>query len=157
MKDHEGRLFPLFISLEGHKILVVGGGAIAERRVESLLPFGANLTVVAPSYTDKIAQWGSHGKINLLPRVFAFEDLRECDLVLAATSDAELNAQIYYQCRELQIPANDSSDVTLTDFHFPGIVCQGDLTIGINASGKDHSKARRARLAIEECLRKGDI
>ncbi len=157
MKNHEGRLFPLFISLEGRTILVVGGGAIAERRVETLLPFGASLTVVAPSYTDQIAEWSAQGKIHLIPRAFAFEDLEGNDLVLAATSDRELNAEIYDQCRELQIPANDSSDASKTDFHFPGIVCQGDLTIGINASGKDHSKARRARLAIEECLKKGDI
>ena len=74
-------------------------------------------------------------------------------MVLAATSDRKVDDDIYRICKEEGIYVNIASDREKCDFHFPGVVIQEEMTIGINASGLDHQKARKVREEIEKCLR----
>lgn len=144
--------FPLFVDLSGKDILFVGGGSIASRRVIVLEPFADKITVIAPAATEEIKTMAAEGKITWQQRSFEEADLGGRDLVLAATDDRELNAEIVRLCREAGIPANASSDKELCDFFFPGIVRQGETVIGVSASGEDHKKARRVRERIQEIL-----
>ena len=73
-------------------------------------------------------------------------------MVFAVTDDRELNARIAAMCREKGILVNVSSDKSLCDFYFPGIVQQGETVIGVSASGKDHAKARKVRERIQTIL-----
>lgn len=146
------RMFPLFVDLTEKKVLVVGAGTIASRRIETLLAFCDRLVVVAPQAGEKVRRYGRDGRLTLLEKRFAPEDLDGCFLVLAATDDRALNEEIYRECHRRGIWANDCSDKRFCDFHFPGIVCSGELTVGINASGSNHRRAKEARVMIERSL-----
>ncbi len=152
MVNKKSRLFPMFVDIGGRKVLVVGGGTIASRRIGTLLQFDPAITVVALEGTEQITKWEEQGKIRLLRRAFQTEDLAGAEMVFAATNDRSLNEKIYRECRQQNIPVNISSDKELCDFHFPGVVIQEEITVGINASGKNHRKAKQARMAIEQCL-----
>ncbi|MBQ9060823.1 MAG: bifunctional precorrin-2 dehydrogenase/sirohydrochlorin ferrochelatase [Firmicutes bacterium] len=144
--------FPLFVDLSDRDILFVGGGKIAARRIAVLQPFAGRITVVSPEAEDSVRQLADEGVVTWLRRKFEAADLNGRDIVFAATGDKELNRQISDLCRERQITVNASSDKELCDFYFPGIVRQGETVIGINASGKDHRKARMVREQIQELL-----
>ena len=144
--------FPLFVDLSGKDILFVGGGSIAARRITVLQPFADQITVIAPEADERIESLANQGGVTWNRRRFQAADISGRDLVLAATDDQELNAEITSLCREAGIPANASSDKELCDFFFPGIVRQGQTVIGVSASGEDHRKARRVRERIQEIL-----
>lgn len=146
-------MFPVFVDLSGKSILVVGAGRIALRRIRTLLKFGpGKMTVTAPRAESEVEILALRGEILWNRRNYEPEDLEGQDMVLAATDDGELNAVISAACRERGIFVNVSSNRELCDFHFPGIVVSEEITVGINASGINHKKARQVRLDIEEAL-----
>ena len=144
--------FPLYVDLSDKDILFVGGGNIAARRISVLQPFADRITVVAPEAEGSIIELTEAGSVNWIVREFEEMDLEGRDIVFAATDDTALNAEIAAKCREKGISVNASSDKELCDFYFPGIVRQGETVIGVNASGKDHTKARKVRERIQEIL-----
>ena len=148
----ERQYFPLFVDISEKEILFVGGGKIAARRINALVPFTQRITIVAPETDGSILGLTEEGEVSWIMREFEDEDIEEKDLVFAATDDAELNEQIALMCRQKGIQVNVSSDKNLCDFYFPGIVRQGDTVIGITASGKDHAKAKKVRERIQEIL-----
>ncbi len=152
MESEKRRLFPIFIDISGKKVLVVGAGTIASRRIKTLLQFGPNVTVVAMECTPQIERWSNEQRVQLFERAFCEADLDGAELVIAATDNDNLNQQIYRECQNRHILVNVSSDQKLCDFHFPGVVLQEEITVGINASGQNHRKAKQARMAIEQCL-----
>lgn len=79
---------------------------------------------------------------------------RRADMVLAATNDPELNRRIASLCRDRGIPVNVCSEKEACDFYFPSVVREGDVVIGINASGRNHSLVKRTRQKLEEFLKK---
>ena len=146
--------FPVFIDLSEKKILVVGGGAIASRRVRTLSGFAGHITVQAPEISEEIRSLAEGFPVTLREEVFFPEILSGMDLVLAATNDRKLNSRIGELCREQGIPVNVCSRKEDCDFFFPSVIQKGDLVIGINASGKNHSLVKRTRQEMEEFLRK---
>lgn len=152
MRNKSERLFPMFVDISDWSILVVGAGKIAQRRIETLLQFALSITVVAPECSETVRQWAQEGRICLKTRAYVLEDLDGMHMVCAATSQNAVNEEIGQECRKRGIPVNVCSDQTLCDFHFPGVVLREELTIGINASGKNHKKAKEARIAIEKCM-----
>lgn len=148
--------FPLFIDISEKKILVVGAGTIATRRVKTLLRFGAKIAVVADKISEEMAALagGDESNLSLIEREIEAADLEGCDIVCAATNDHAVNRAIYDLCKARGILVNVASDQSLCDFHFPGVVIDGDMVVGINASGKDHSKVKHARELIEGLFQK---
>lgn len=145
-------LFPLFIDLSEKNILFVGGGAVADRRVHTLLGFAGHISVVAPETTDGLRQLADSGAVRIFYRIFEPGDLEGRDLVFAATDDIHLNREIAALCRRKEIPVNVSSDQSLCDFQFPSVLLDGDVVIGINASGKDHHLVKETRKKLEDFL-----
>ncbi|MDD6614818.1 MAG: bifunctional precorrin-2 dehydrogenase/sirohydrochlorin ferrochelatase [Lachnospiraceae bacterium] len=144
--------FPLFVDLSQKEILIVGAGTIASRRVRSLCGFAGHMTVTAPEISGDISELASQYPITVCERRFEKTDLEEKDLVLAATDDLELNCLIVQMCRERGTPVNDCSDQSLCDFQFPSVLQQGDLVIGINASGKNHRLVKETRQKLQQFL-----
>lgn len=140
--------FPIFVDLTDKEILVVGGGAVAGRRIRVLRGFCGRITVVAPELSPEIDAVG----LNFCRRKFELPDLEDKYMVLAATDDTPLNRRIAELCRERGILVNDASDQRLCDFQFPSVVKDGDVVIGINASGKSHCLVKETRQTIEQCL-----
>ena len=144
--------FPMFVDLSEKHVVVIGAGRIAARRVCTLIYFTPRITVVAPEIHPDIEELEHMGKVTVLRKRYEYSDLQESDLVLAATDDRALNARIGAQCRERGVLANVSSDRSLCDFCFPGVVRQGNVVIGVTASGTDHRKARAVTDQIKRCL-----
>ena len=149
------RYFPLFVDLEGKKITVVGGGAIATRRIRALLEFGARITVIAPKVTEELGQLAEKGRLVWRQAAFHPDDpgaFADAFLVLAATDQKEVNLAVWEKCRELHIPVNLADDREKCDFYFPGIATGGGIVAGITAEGRDHRLAREATEQVRELL-----
>ena len=146
--------FPLFVDLSNKKIVVVGAGKIAARRVKSLLPFAGTIKVIASEVAGEITEMAasSEGKLIIEQRPFEEADLDDADIVLAITNDKELNTQIGTRCREKKILVNVSHEKELCDFYFPGVVQKENVVIGVTASGKDHSQARKVTEQIRAMM-----
>ncbi len=153
MKRKNKPLFPLFTDLSEYKIVVVGGGAVALRRVKTLLHFASDLTVVAPKICGELCALASEGKICLLKKKYEREDLYAAHMVLAATDDRAVNEDIYSACKCLGILVNVASDQNKCDFQFPSVILEEDMTIGINGGGSDHGKVKETRKKLESCLK----
>ena len=150
MKDKP--YFPMFIDLSDKKIVVVGGGSIATRRIKTLLSFTRNIDVVAPKVTMELSELGKAGIVNLFLRPVKRSDFTGAYMVIAATNDRKLNDVICTVCKEEGIYVNVSSDKEKCDFYFPGIFMQDEIVVGVTASGLDHKKARRVREEIQAVL-----
>ena len=148
--------FPVFIDLSKKKIVVVGAGRIAARRIRTLVDFAPDITVIAPEISRELRESVPEDRLCILKKAFAAEDLDGAGLVLAATDDPDLNAGICMLCRERHIPVNNAGNQADCDFFFPGIARKENVVIGVTASGLDHRQARKVTETIREVLRKGE-
>ena len=145
--------FPFFIQLEGARGLLVGGGRVALRKAEKLLPFGAQLTVVAPCICPPLAALPG---LTLCRRAFADSDLSPApDFVIAATGDRALDRRIAALCRSRRILVNVVDDPAACGFYFPALVQRGRLCIGISTGGASPTAAAWLRQKIEALLPPG--
>ena len=145
--------FPFFIQLEGARGLLVGGGRVALRKAEKLLPFGAQLTVVAPCICPPLAVLPG---LTLCRRAFADSDLSPApDFVIAATGDRALDRRIAALCRARRILVNVVDDPAACGFYFPALVQRGRLCIGISTGGASPTAAAWLRQKIEALLPPG--
>ncbi|MDY0309874.1 MAG: NAD(P)-dependent oxidoreductase [Castellaniella sp.] len=142
-------VFPLFIRLAGKRVLVVGGGEIAERKIRLLLRSGACITAIARSFTPTLARLGLAGDITLLHGSFESSQLQEVWLVIAATNDPTVNQAVAQACAERHLYVNVVDDAQLSTAHIPAIVDRSPLMIGISSSGSAPMFARAVRERIE--------
>lgn len=124
--------FPFYIDIEKKDILVVGGGAVALRKVEKLLPFNPVITVVSPEICYEIVKLG----VKTVKRVFADSDLDGMFCVISATNNSQVNEHIYRLCSAKNIPVNTVDDKERCTFIFPALVKGNGITAGITTSGK---------------------
>lgn len=144
--------FPLFMDISEKKIVVVGGGNIASRRVKTLSDFCSHITVVAPELHPELEALEKEGKITAIRRKYRREDIYDAWMVLAATDQHKLNEEIYSVAKCLGSLVNVANNQNKCDFHFPGIVRKDSYVVGINASGKDHHGAAVLREKISKVL-----
>jgi uroporphyrin-III C-methyltransferase/precorrin-2 dehydrogenase/sirohydrochlorin ferrochelatase len=140
---------PIFLDLGGQPVVVIGGGRVAERKIETLLEAGARITVVSPEVTAQIARRSNEGRITLSQRPFRKGDLQGCRLAYAATSDPEVNGAVRREASESGIWLNAIDQPDLCDFITPAIVRRGDLAIAISTNGRCPALARRIREDLE--------
>ncbi len=150
--------FPFFMELEGKCGVIVGGGNVAARKVERLLSFGPDLTVIAPDIEacvktqGKLLQEGAAASLQFEERAFRLEDLEHADFVIAATDDTVLNGEIADCCKARRIPVNVVDDREKCTFFFPALIREGPLTIGISTDGKSPFAASWVRRELEGSL-----
>lgn len=141
--------FPFFVDVENQNCLVVGGGVVALRKIEKLLPFNPNITVVSPKVHKEIL---SIENINIIKRKFDFNDLNEKSFVITATDDKVLNKEIYNSCEENNIPVNTVDDKDNCSFIFPALARNNGVTVAISTSGKSPLYAKYLRKKIESLI-----
>ena len=142
--------FPLFVDISEKKILVVGAGNIAARRIVTLQMFTEQIFVVAPDVCPAIDKLGKEEKVILSRREFRESDLEEKEIVLAATDNPEVNFHIWKACKKRGILVNVSDRKELCDFYFPSIAKKEDIIIGLNSSGTSPGKVKEIRKKIEK-------
>lgn len=143
MKVKQIAYFPMFIPLEQEKIVVVGAGKIAERRIRTLLPFGADIIVIAPEVSDEIFTWYQQKKLYWIARAYQKDDVKEARMVIAATNQRIVNHQVFEACEMWKIPVSVADCKEESSFYFPAVIQQGTSVIGVTASGTDHKLAKR--------------
>ena len=144
--------FPFFVQIESAPALIVGGGTVALRKAEKLLPYGPRLTVVAPEICPELAALPS---LTLVRRPFRAEDVEEMVFVIAAAGDRALNHQVARLCRERGIPVNVVDDKEACSFLFPALVKRGELSVGISTGGSSPTAAIWLKEQIADLLPEG--
>jgi len=143
-------LFPLFLKLAGRPCLIVGGGVVAEAKMQGLLRCGAEVRVVASEATPGIREAAIAGRIVWDERPFLPADLAGVFLVVAATNSAELHEEIFRRCQQAGILCNAVDEPERCDFYYPAIVRRGALQLAISTAGHSPFLAQRLRHELEE-------
>ena len=147
--------FPLFIEMEGQRVLMVGVGAVGLRRLLRLMEFGASVTVVDRDPSPELRRLQEEQRIELVA-----EDYRLCReqlpggyfLVLAATGSLAIDSLAVEDGKRQGAFVNLAGDKGSSDFYFPGIARNGQVIAGITAEGKNHALAAEAVRKIQHCL-----
>jgi len=140
---------PLFHKLQDRLVLVVGGGEVAVRKARLLSDAGAQLRVVAPDVRDELREMATANQGEVLLRTYQPADLQGVGLIIAATDDEPLNAQISQQAQALGIPVNVVDAPKLCSVIFPAIVDRSPLIVAITSGGDAPVLARLIRAKIE--------
>ncbi len=146
------KLYPLFADLSRRAVLVVGGGPVAERKIAALLGAQAQVTVNAPTLTPQLQRWVTAGRIAHRRDAFQESWLDRVWLVVAATSDVELNRLVATFAGLRRIFVNVVDDAALSSFHVPAVVDRAPLTIAISSGGEAPMLARLLRERLETLL-----
>ena len=146
------KLYPLFADIAGRDVLVVGGGAVAERKCRALLGCGARVTVGAPALTSNLARWAMRQRVRHLAGDFEAGWLDGAWLVIAATGDGQVNRHIAAAARERRIFANVVDDAELSTFQVPAVIDRAPLQVAISSGGAAPMLARAVRERLETLL-----
>lgn len=143
-------LLPIFVKLSARLVVVVGGGAIAEGKIEGLVAAEARVRVVSPVVTPVIAQWIAQARVEWREKEFAQDDLEGAQLVIAATSAPGVNETVFNAADARGILCNAVDDIEHCHFYYGAVVQRGDLQIAISTNGKSPALAQRLRLQLEK-------
>ncbi len=145
--------FPMFVDLTDKKVVVVGAGTIAKRRIRTMAEFTSRLVVIAPEVNPELRELEEAGKLTILRKTYQQEDICDAAMVIAATSDSKVNQEIYAACKCLGIPVNVYKDKTKCDFFFPGVATFEHVVVGVSSSGREQRKSRGLAEKIQGFLK----
>jgi len=142
--------YPIFLELNGRRVVVVGGGAVAVRKAQALLAAGARLVVVAQRIDNMLTVLCRGKKAELIKSKYSKDYLAGAVLAIAATNNHKLNRQIYKDCQELEVLCNVVDEPELCDFFVPAVVRRGDLQVAIGTEGHYPAYAGHIRKKLEK-------
>ena len=141
--------YPVYLSLEGKKCVVVGGGEVAWRKVETLLAAGTKVCLVSPEITPGIDELVKAGKLVHIRREYRTGDLEGAFLVIGATDNEDINRQVACDAEKTGILVNIVDVPKLCNFIVPSKVERGDLIISISTGGTSPALAKKIRKQLE--------
>jgi len=141
--------YPVFLQLEGMTALVVGGGVVARRKVETLLAFGAKVSLVSRDLVPELRTWVDSGDVRFLGPDMKDLFLNDISLVISATDDPALNHRVSQAARARGLLVNAVDQPADCTFIVPSIVQRGDLLIAISTSGKSPALSKQIRKKLE--------
>ncbi|MBI3087485.1 MAG: bifunctional precorrin-2 dehydrogenase/sirohydrochlorin ferrochelatase [Candidatus Omnitrophica bacterium] len=144
--------YPLFADLRGRRCLVVGGGPVAQRKVTTLLSYGAQVTVVSPDVTGRLAASARRGTIRHVARRFRPPDLNGAWLAFAATDDERINEAVSRHATARRIFTNVVDQKPLCSFIAPAIARRGGLVLAVSTGGGSPALAKQLRSDLARTL-----
>jgi len=156
----EASTYPVGLRLDGRRVLVVGAGQVAQRRLPALLAAGAQVTVVSPSCTPTIEGMSRAGQLTWIPRRFTPSDVNDIWYAIAATNSRDVNQQVQDHCEQHRVfcvRTDDASDSTAVT---PAVGTHGPLLIAVQGrslSQRDPRLSAGTRDAILEALHEGSV
>jgi precorrin-2 dehydrogenase/sirohydrochlorin ferrochelatase len=138
--------YPVFLNLFKKKVIVCGGGRVAERKILTLCKAGADVTVISPEITKRLEREKQKGNIKHICRKYRRSDLKNAFLVIAATNSYEINTQI---SRDTPLLVNVVDTPHLCNFIVPSVIQRGPLTIAVSTSGISPALSKSIRKEIE--------
>ena len=143
---------PLNVNLENKKILIIGGGKVALRKMNFFLQYCCDVEVVGKEIAQEIFQVteNSNSRVNLLQREFKSTDLCGKYIVIISTDNFKLNEEIANKCEERGILYTNCSNGELSSFSLPSVVKRGDLSIAISTNGKSPALSKNIKKEISD-------
>ena len=142
-------LFPMFVKLEGRRVVVIGGGEIATSKIDGLLQAGAKVRIVSPALNSTLASLARENKLEWSEKEFEPRDLEDAFLAIAATSLPVVNQSVYRVAEAFGVLCNAVDDMANCHFYYGSVVQRGDLQIAISTNGKSPALAQRLRKELE--------
>jgi len=143
-------LYPVFLKLQGRKVLIVGGGAVAEEKIQAVLRSATDVTVLSPKITERIREWAEKGLLRHAAEEYRGGIVGDYFLVIACTDSAAVNHAIYEEAQQAGVLCNSVDDPDYCDFYSPAVVSRGDLQIATYTGGKNTAIAQRIRKDLEQ-------
>lgn len=140
-------MYPVMMNIRGKKVVIVGGGKVAARKIETLLQEGAEVTVISPSLHDRI----DSQEVTWLARPYQKGDLEGAKLVFACTDQSEVNRQVMEDAHPSQF-VNNTGDKHFSDFYNVAIARGTDVSVMISTNGLSPSRSKEIRKKIEAIL-----
>jgi precorrin-2 dehydrogenase / sirohydrochlorin ferrochelatase len=141
--------FPVFLEMSGRRALVIGGGAVAERKIASLLDAGAHVTVISPEVTATITRWLKDEMIQMNARHYRPGDLAGYEIAFVVAADEQVAADVHNEGRERGVWVNAADDPAHCDFILPSVLRRGELTVAVSSGGGSPALARTIREELE--------
>lgn len=138
------------LNLTGRRCLVVGAGAVGLEKIEGLLASDAEVAVVAPEADPEVSELARAGAVDWKRRRYGPDDLEGCFLVVAATSDTDVNIAVYNDAEARSMLVNVVDVPPLCNFILPAIVRRGPIAIAISTAGASPALAKRMKDQIAE-------
>ena len=144
--------YPIYLDIEERDVVIVGGGNVCARKAETMMKYGARVTIVSPAFTGEIEQWARDGKLALKRKPYDEVDLDGAVLVIASTDDEAVNEQVAADCRRRKIPVNVVDVTPLCEFIVPAIVESGSIQIAVSTGGKSPVVARTLKEDLQRLI-----
>lgn len=145
--------YPVVLTgLDTRRCVVVGGGAVAARKVKALVEAGARPTVISPELCQEMEQAVETGSVETIRRRYREGDLEGAGLVIAATDDEAVNREIAEECRRKGILLNVVDRPPLCTFTAPSVIRRGELLVTISTGGASPAFAKHVREILESVL-----
>ncbi|MCM1990040.1 precorrin-2 dehydrogenase/sirohydrochlorin ferrochelatase family protein [Oceanirhabdus seepicola] len=143
---------PLNVNLENKKILIIGGGKVALRKVNFFLQYGCNIEVVGKNIAQEIYEVteNSNSRVTLIQREFEMNDLYGKYIVIISTDNFKLNEQIANKCEERGVLYTNCSNGEVSSFSLPAVVKRGDLSVAISTNGKSPALSKKIKKEISD-------
>lgn len=145
--------YPLLMNMRKKRVLFVGGGAVAERKIHSLLVCDPVITVLSPEVTDKIQTLANLGAV-IVTTDFPAEE--KFDYVFIATNERQVNEEVYEFFKGKAL-INIADDPDKCDFHMPATTVKDDVVISVSTDGSDPAKSKRIREKLEAWIAEGGL
>ncbi len=142
-------MYPVTLEIRGRRCLVVGGGAVALRKIQGLVEEGAQVTVVAPDVVEPVEILADKGEIALERRAYRGDAAGRWSLIIAATDDREVNRQVFEEAEEHGVWCNVADDPEFCSFHLPARVRRGPLQLALSSAGEAPFAVARLRRLLE--------
>uniref|UniRef100_F4C3X4 Probable membrane transporter protein n=1 Tax=Sphingobacterium sp. (strain 21) TaxID=743722 RepID=F4C3X4_SPHS2 len=149
------QLFPVFLKLNDLHTLVIGGGPVALEKLQALLGNSPQVKVklVAKEIIPEVYQFAeTHTQLQIFQKAFEPTDMDVVQLIVAATNNNELNAEIRKAAHERKLLVNIADKPSLCDFYLGSVVKKGDLKIAISTNGKSPTIAKRLKEVLAESI-----
>ena len=154
LKKERNTLYPVFLRLVNLKVLIIGGGFVAEEKLHFLAKSSpdAQVTLLSPMIREGTHKLADSIGAEIITDSYNKIYLKGFHLVIATTNDPQVNQQVYTDCRELDKLVNVADNPPLCDFYMGGIVTKGHVKVAISTNGKSPTTAKRLRQFFEEIL-----
>ena len=144
--------FPALINLENRRVLIIGGGKIASDKLEKLLHFTKDITIIAKDFSPRLIELAREHCLSTLPRAYRVGDIDSFDIVVVAVDSLELQEKIYKASREKRVLINSADGERFCDFLFPSFVKKGDLIVSFSTSGASPALTKQLRVYFESVI-----
>ncbi len=142
------RYYPAYLDIAGRRAVVIGGGTIAERKVQQLLASGADVMLVSPDATPEVELLAAEGRVRWVKRPYVTGDLAGAWIAVAATDDEAVNRAANEEAEREKTLLNVVDDAELCGFIAPSVVERGPVTIAVSTAGTSPALARKLRELI---------